>query len=105
MIASPFHGDARAAVTIVYIRITSMAHSSIESSNSAAGIELLPVKQVHLEQLKKVELINGRAAMVGIIIGVVLEGLTGFGIVHQIGLGTLIDGYASCKTQFLPFCF
>jgi hypothetical protein len=60
---------------------------------------------IHLEQLKRVELVNGRAAMLGIVIGIVMEGLTGFGIAHQIGLGPLVDGYAACRTQFLPFCF
>jgi len=34
-----------------------------------------------------------------------VEGLTGFGIAHQIGLGPLVDGYAACRTKFLPFCF
>ena len=58
-----------------------------------------------MEQLKQVELFNGRAAMVGIVTGIVVEGLTGFGIAHQIGLGALVDGYAACSTQFLPFCF
>jgi len=58
-----------------------------------------------LEQLKRVELFNGRAAMLGIAIGIITEGLTGSGIAHQIGLGALIDGYAACRTQFLPFCF
>ena len=58
-----------------------------------------------MEQLKQVELFNGRAAMVGIVIGIVVEGLTGFGIAHQIGLGAVVDGYAACRTQFLPFCF
>jgi hypothetical protein len=46
---------------------------------------------------------NGRSTMLGIVI--VVEGLTGFGIAHQIGLGALVDGYAACHTQFLPFCF
>jgi hypothetical protein len=57
-------------------------------------------RQVHLAQLRRVELINGRAAMVGLVIGV-----TGFGILHQIGLGALVDGYTACRTQYLPFCF
>ena len=61
--------------------------------------------KVHLEQLRNVELLNGRAAMLGIVIGVVVEGLTGFGILHQIGLGSLVDGYTACRTQYLPFCF
>lgn len=42
--------------------------------------------------------------MLGIVIGVIVEGLTGFGIAHQIGLGPLVDGYAACRIQFLPFC-
>jgi hypothetical protein len=62
-------------------------------------------RQIHLDQLKRVELFNGRAAMLGIVIGVIVEGLTGFGIAHQIGLGALVDGYTACRTQYLPFCF
>ena len=62
-------------------------------------------RDIHLEQLKSVERFNGRAAMLGIVIGIVIEGLTGAGIAHQIGLGALVDGYAACQTQFLPFCF
>lgn len=42
--------------------------------------------------------------MVGVGIGVVVEGLIGFGIDHQIGLGALVDDYAASRTQFLPFC-
>ena len=62
-------------------------------------------RDIHLEQLKNVERFNGRAAMLGIVIGISTEGLTGSGIAHQIGLGALVDGYAACHTQFLPFCF
>ena len=62
-------------------------------------------EQIHMEQLKRVELFNGRAAMLGIVIGIITEGLTGAGIAHQIGLGALVDGYADCRTQYLPFCF
>lgn len=62
-------------------------------------------QQIHVEQLKRVELFNGRAAMVGIVIGIITEGLTGQGIIHQIGLGLLVDGYTACHTQFLPYCF
>ena len=53
-----------------------------------------------MAQLKRAELFNGSAAMLGIVIGIVVEGLTGFGIAHQIGLGALIDGYAACRTHF-----
>ena len=62
-------------------------------------------REIHLEQLQQVERFNGRAAMLGIVIGVITEGLTGAGIAHQIVLGALVDGYAACRTQFLPFCF
>jgi hypothetical protein len=76
-----------------------------DSSTSEKWFQDAAAKQIHLEQLRKAELFNGRAAMLGIVIGVVVEGLTGFGIAHQIGLGALVDGYAACRTQFLPFCF
>ena len=62
-------------------------------------------ERIHREQLERVERFNGRAAMLGLLIGVITEGLTGYGIAHQIGLGPLVDGYAACHTQFLPFCF
>ena len=62
-------------------------------------------RDIHLEQLKRAERFNGRAAMLGIVIGIITEGLTGAGIAHQIGLGALVDGYAACRTQLLPFCF
>jgi hypothetical protein len=60
---------------------------------------------IHMEQLKRVELFNGRAAMLGLVIGILTEAISGSGIAHQIGLGTLVDGFAACRTQFLPFCF
>jgi hypothetical protein len=56
-----------------------------------------------MDQLKRIERFNGRAAMLGIAIGVIVEGLTGFGIAHQIGLGSLMDVYSDCRTQYLPF--
>jgi len=77
-------------------------------TNTPANDQLFnnsPEQLTLVEQLRKVELFNGRAAMLGIVIGIVVEGLTGFGIAHQIGLGALVDGYAACRTQFLPFCF
>jgi hypothetical protein len=62
-------------------------------------------RRIHGEQLRNAERFNGRAAMLGLVIGIVVEGLTGFGIAHQIGLGPLVDGYAACHTNLLPFCF
>jgi hypothetical protein len=55
-----------------------------------------------MDQLKRVEFFNGRAAMLGLLIGVIVEGLTGFGIAHQIGLGALVDGYTACRTYGSP---
>jgi hypothetical protein len=77
-----------------------MANTPI-SDKAFSGTEA----EIHMQQLKRAELFNGRAAMLGIVIGIVTEGLTGAGIAHQVGLGPLIDGYAACQTQFLPFCF
>ena len=62
-------------------------------------------RSIHNEQLAKVERFNGRAAMLGFVIGVLTEALTGQGIIHQIGLGPLVDGYAACSAKMLPFCF
>lgn len=78
---------------------------SDSTANSNKWFQDRAVEQIHREQLERVERFNGRAAMLGILIGVVTEGLTGAGIAHQIGLGPLVDGYAACHTQFLPFCF
>jgi hypothetical protein len=55
-----------------------------------------------MDQLKRVELFNGRAAMLGLLFGVIVEGLTGFAIAHQIGLGALVDGYTACCTYGSP---
>ena len=60
---------------------------------------------IHEQQLERVERFNGRAAMLGIVIGVLTEAITGQGIVHQIGLGPLVDGYVACSAKYLPFCF
>ena len=67
-----------------------------------------PLGQIETRDMARYEIMeikHGRAAMLGIVIGIITEGLTGAGIVHQIGLGPLVDGYAACRTQFLPFCF
>ena len=77
-------------------------------TNTSVNKQFLEHSQEQLilmEQLKRAELFNGRAAMLGIVIGIVTEAITGSGIAHQIGLGALTDGYAACRTQFLPFCF
>ena len=76
-----------------------------KSSTDDIWFQNRAAEQIHLDQLKRAERFNGRAAMLGIVIGIATEAITGSGIAHQIGLGPLVDGYAACRTQFLPFCF
>ncbi len=47
--------------------------------------------QIHAEQLQRAERLNGRVAMLGFVIGLLTEALTGQGILHQIGLGLLLS--------------
>ena len=69
------------------------------ASGTHALREPLPLRAIAVDQA------YGRAAMLGFVIGVLTEALTGQGIIHQIGLGPLVDGYAACSTKMLPFCF
>jgi hypothetical protein len=49
------------------------------------------IRQAHQEQLKRAERFNGRAAMLGFAIGLLVEAFSGLGILHQIGLGGLLS--------------
>ncbi|WP_370593391.1 chlorophyll a/b-binding protein [Synechococcus sp. BSF8S] len=40
---------------------------------------------------RRAELLNGRLAMLGFVIGLLVEALSGQGILHQIGLGALLN--------------
>ncbi len=64
---------------------------STNQSSQLSWYEAVAAAQIHEEQLQRVELFNGRAAMLGFVIGVITEALTGQGILHQIGLGTLLS--------------
>ena len=57
----------------------------------AQGFQASTIRQIHREQLSRAERFNGRAAMVGFVIGVLVEAFTGYGILHQIGLGSLLS--------------
>jgi hypothetical protein len=73
---------------------TSFPRSSAPAAAAVSDevwFESLAAAQIHQEQLRRVELFNGRAAMLGFVIGVLTEALTGQGILHQIGLGTLLS--------------
>ena len=43
--------------------------------------------QIRSERFERAELLNGRAAMIGFVVGVLTEALTGHGIVSQITFG------------------
>ena len=45
--------------------------------------------QIRSERFERAELLNGRTAMVGFVVGVLSEALTGHGIVTQITSGLL----------------
>jgi len=53
--------------------------------------EAAAAAQMHEEQLQRVELFNSGAAMMGFVIGVITETLTGQGILHQVGMVTLLS--------------
>lgn len=71
--------------------MTTTSPARSDSVPGQAWYESAAAAQIHDEQLRRVELINGRAAMLGFVIGVLTEALTGQGILHQIGLGTLLS--------------
>ena len=48
--------------------------------------------QIKSEQRQRAELLNGRAAMLGFVVGLITEAITGQGIVRQITLGVFGAG-------------
>ena len=52
--------------------------------------------QIRNERLERAELLNGRTAMIGFVIGVLTEALTGHGIVGQITFGIFGGNCLSC---------
>jgi hypothetical protein len=96
--ASPAVKQAKRKVTIRERRPFAMSSSFPSGSATASGqgkshswYEAAAAAQIHAEQLQRVERLNGRAAMLGFAIDVLIEALTGQGILHQIGLGTLLS--------------
>ena len=43
--------------------------------------------QIRSERFERAELLNGRAAMIGIVVGVLTEAMTGHGVASQITFG------------------
>ena len=69
-----------------------MTSSSVQTNQANdQWFQAVAASQIHQEQLQKVERINGRAAMLGFVIGVLTEALSRQGILHQIGLGNVLS--------------
>ncbi|EAR18414.1 MAG: high light inducible protein [Synechococcus sp. BS301-5m-G53] len=59
------------------------------SSNRDAWFQDAAAAQIQGERMVRAELLNGRVAMLGFVIGVLTEALTGHGILSQITFGVL----------------
>ena len=59
------------------------------SSNQDQWFQQAAAEQIKSERMARAELLNGRVAMLGFVIGVLTEALTGHGILSQITFGVL----------------
>jgi hypothetical protein len=59
------------------------------SSSSDSWYQDAAAAQIKTERLHQAERLNGRVAMIGFVIGVLTEAISGHGIVSQITLGFL----------------
>ena len=59
------------------------------SSNRDAWFQDAAAAQIQGERMVRAELLNGRVAMLGFVIGVLTDALTGHGILSQITFGVL----------------
>ena len=59
------------------------------SSNQDQWFQQAAADQIKSERMTRAELLNGRVAMLGFLIGVLTEALTGHGILSQITFGVL----------------
>ena len=59
------------------------------SSNQDQWFQQAAAEQIKSERMTRAELLNGRFAMLGFVIGVLTEALTGHGILSQITFGVL----------------
>ena len=57
------------------------------STNNSDWFQDAAAAQIRSERLERAELLNGRAAMLGFVVGVLTEALTGHGIISQISFG------------------
>lgn len=59
------------------------------SSSQDQWFQEAAAAQIKTERMSRAELLNGRVAMLGFVIGVLTEAITGHGIVSQITFGLL----------------
>ena len=59
------------------------------SSSQDQWFQQAAAEQIKSERMTRAELLNGRVAMLGFVIGVLTEALTGHGILSQITFGVL----------------
>ena len=59
------------------------------TTNNDAWFQVAAAAQIKGERMIRAELLNGRVAMIGFVIGVLTEALTGHGILSQITFGVL----------------
>ena len=67
--------------------------ASTRSEVDKNRVETMAALQIQAEELQKAELINGRLAMIGLVIALIVEATTGKGIVNQLGLGQLLQNF------------
>ena len=57
------------------------------SSTNEKWYQQTAASQIRTERLDKAELLNGRVAMIGLVIGLLTEAISGSGIVKQVTYG------------------
>ena len=84
--ATPLRTPLQSGVTLLYTLRGSM--DSVQAANDA-WFQQAAADQIKGERMARAELLNGRVAMLGFVIGVLTEALTGHGILSQISFGVL----------------